>query len=122
MKDLFLLPFPPALLSTTLISLLKWSFSPLSFDSDEVIFQVALALLRFKILKAFTFTEKPVRMRRKRGGLAAVSFILSSILDRLKVAKELFTGRDQLDSIFRVRGWTEVGNVHDVVLPHTQHH
>ena len=74
------------------------------------------------VLKAFTFTEKPVRMRRKRGGLAAVSFILSSILDWLKMAKELFTGRDQLDSIIRVGGRAEVGNVHDVVLAHAQHH
>ena len=61
-------------------------------------------------------------MRRKRGGLAAVSFILGSILVRAKVAKELFAGRDQLDSIFRVGGRAEVGNVHDVVLAHAQHH
>ena len=79
-------------------------------------------MLGFKISKAFTFTEKPVRMRRKRGWLAAVSFILGSILDWLEVAKELFTGRDQLNSIFRVGGRTEVGDVHDVVLAHAQHH
>ena len=61
-------------------------------------------------------------MRRKRGGLAAVSFILGSILDWLEVAKELFTGRDQLDSIFRVGGQAEVSDVHDVVLAHAEHH
>ena len=60
-------------------------------------------------------------MRGKRGGLA-VPFFLGSTFDRLKVAKELFTGRDQLDSVFRVGGWAEVGNVHDVILAHAQHH
>ena len=47
---------------------------------------------------------------------------LSSVFDRTKVAKKLFTSRDELDGVVRVGGGVEVGDVHDVVLARAEHH
>ena len=65
--------------------------------------------------------HQPVRMGCKRCWLA-VSFILNVVFDRTKVAKKLFTGRDELDGVVRVGGGVEVGDVHDVALAHAEHH